>query len=77
METMMHDTDHEETMAPLGDDLVLGVKAISEYTGEPQRRTQYLLETDRLPGFKFAGRWYARKSRLRAHYEKAEAEAAR
>lgn len=59
-------------MGDLADDLLGGAKEIAKFTGESPRRTYYLLETRKLPGFKLGEKWYARKSRLIAHYEALE-----
>lgn len=57
----------------LRDDKLKGAKAIAEFLGEDERRIFYMLERKQLPAFKFAGRWYARKSTLIAYIEKMEA----
>jgi len=56
----------------LADDVLSGVAAISEFTGDPVRRTYHLLETGQLPAFKLGGRWIARKSSILKHFEKLE-----
>jgi hypothetical protein len=58
----------------LANDILRGVPAIAEFTGENQRQTYAFLETGRLPGFKLRGSkiWDARKSTLRKHYEELE-----
>jgi hypothetical protein len=62
---------NDETLAG---DILRGVPAIAEFTGEGQRQTYALLETGRLPAFKLKGSkiWHARKSTLRKHYEALE-----
>jgi hypothetical protein len=54
----------------LADDLLIGVPAISEELGEKPRRTYHLLEKGSLPAFKVLGKWYARRSTLRAHIDR-------
>ena len=56
----------------LANDILRGVPAIADYTGENQRQTYHLLETGKLPGFKMPGGqiWHARKSTLKRHYER-------
>lgn len=59
---------HTDTQPSPADDLLNGVKAISGFIGEPVRRTNYLLETNRLPAGKIGARWVASKTRLRQFY---------
>ena len=56
----------------LANDILRGVPAIADYTGEKRRQTYRLLETGRLPGFKMPDSkiWLARKSTLKRHYER-------
>lgn len=56
----------------LADDLLRGVPAIADYTGESPRQTYDLLERGRLPGFKTPGGrvWHAFKSTLDEHYRR-------
>jgi hypothetical protein len=56
----------------LADDMLVGAEAIGEEIGEPPRRTFVLLNTKAIPGFKIRGKWYSRRSTLRAHYERLE-----
>jgi hypothetical protein len=51
-------------------DVLRGVKAISQFTGEPERRTVYLLEKGLLPGGKIGAIWTASKRKLRDHYNR-------
>ena len=62
---------------PLKDDLLKGAERIADHMGEDLRRTFYLLETGALPAFKMAGRWYCRKSKIRARIAELEAAAER
>jgi hypothetical protein len=53
----------------LADDILDGVKAISEFLGQPERRTYYLAEKGLLDGvFKQGNRWVGLKSALREGY---------
>jgi hypothetical protein len=63
------------TEATLADDMLRGAAKISEYTGDSERRTQYLLETKRLPAFKIGHVWHMRKSTYRAYVERLESHA--
>jgi hypothetical protein len=59
------------TSAPLAEDLLSGINAISDYTGEPHRRAYRLCEEKErsgFPAFKRHGRWYSRRSWLDAYY---------
>jgi len=51
---------------PLSEDLIEGGAAISAELGVPYRRGVRLLEKRVIPGFKLAGKWYARRSTLMA-----------
>ena len=53
----------------LAEDKLCGIKEIAKFLGETPRRTHYMLEKKAIPSFKCAGRWYAMKSRLRAHFQ--------
>lgn len=56
---------------PLADDLLDGVKSISEFLGQPERRTYYLAEKGMLEGvFKQGNRWVGLKSVIRDGYAK-------
>jgi hypothetical protein len=57
----------------LADDLLRGISGISQFIGEPVRRTYYLAETKKIPAFKLGKIWMARKSTLRRYIEKLEA----
>ena len=58
----------------LADDILRGVKAISAFTGEPERRVQYLVESGQIPAGKIGRLWIASKKRLREYYaEKTQA----
>jgi len=50
--------------ARIGDDLIVGVRAIACELAETPRRIHHLLSTGQLPGFKLGGRWYCRRTRL-------------
>ena len=50
--------------ARIGDDLIVGVRAIANELDETPRRIHHLLSTGQLPGFKLGGRWYCRRTRL-------------
>ena len=50
--------------ARIGDDLIVGVRAIACELDETPRRIHHLLSTGQLPGFKLGGRWYCRRTRL-------------
>ena len=54
----------------LSDDLLRGVKAISEFIGEDERRTFYLAEKGYIPLGKEGATWIGSKKTLRAHYAK-------
>ena len=58
----------------LADDLLRGVKAISEYSGLTEREIYHLAPKGRLPLFKMGDRiWCSRKSSWHRHIEKLEA----
>jgi len=57
---------HQSTT--LADDLLVGVRAIARFTGEPERRVRHLISHHKLPAFKRGGLFYARKSLLNAYY---------
>ena len=61
-------SDQDSDHADLKDDLLPGVAAIAEFTGEKRRRTQYLVDTNQIPTFKIGARIYGRKSELRQVY---------
>jgi hypothetical protein len=48
----------------LADDLLTGIRAIAQYTGESERRTEYLVACGLIPAFKIGARVCARKSEL-------------
>ena len=56
-------------------DQIRGVAAIAEFIGEPKRRTQHMVETGAIPCWKIGGRWYSRKSTLRAFMADLESQA--
>jgi excisionase family DNA binding protein len=59
----------------LADDLLTGVGEIAAFTGLTKREVYHLAPKGRLPVFKVGDRkWCARRSTLRAHIEKLEAE---
>ena len=53
---------------PLKDDLLNGVRAIAQYTGETERRVRLMIDFHGLPYFKKGGRIYSRKSWLDRWY---------
>ena len=57
----------------MADDTLEGAVPIAKFIGKPVRRTQYLLETKRLPAFKLGGKWQMRKSTYRKYVEVLEA----
>ena len=59
----------QSSSIPLAADILRGVGAISEYTGETERRTYYLLQRKLLPGMKQGAVWLSRKSALDRHYK--------
>lgn len=63
---MENHTKTEEV--PLKEDLLRGVAAIADFTGDSERRTYHLIATKQLPGvFKMGNRYCARKSTIRAN----------
>jgi hypothetical protein len=56
----------------LADDMIQGAEAIAKEMGVPTRRAFILMENKAIPAFKMLGKWYARRSTLRAHIEKLE-----
>jgi hypothetical protein len=53
----------------LADDILDGIKAISEFLGQSERRTYYLAEKGLLDGvFKQGNRWVGLKSAMREGY---------
>ena len=61
---------------PLKDDLLKGAERIADHMGEDLRRVYYMCEIKAIPAFKLAGRWYCRKSKIRARIAELEARAA-
>jgi hypothetical protein len=58
-------------MENIADDLLEGIRAISGFTGIPERRAFYLAEKGDLPGvFKQGGRWIGLKSKIRDGYNR-------
>ena len=49
-------------------DALRGAKAIAEFLGENVRRTNYLLETRRIPAGKIGSSWMASRATLAAFY---------
>lgn len=76
-------TDRQRSKVPEGlwvkcdgcREILCGVAAIADYLGDPPRRVYHLLLTGQIPAFKLGGRWYARRSSLRAQIERLEREA--
>jgi hypothetical protein len=54
----------------IADDLLRGVKPISAFLGESERRVFYLLERGLIPGGKIGASWVASKTALREHFAK-------
>jgi hypothetical protein len=59
--------------AKLGDDLLVGAKAIAAELGVPERKVFYWGETGYIPLFRIGNQLAGRKSTLKAHFEKLEA----
>lgn len=57
---------------PLSDDLVEGANKIGEEYGWDERRTREMLARKAIPAFKIGGRWFARRSTIRADIERRE-----
>ena len=57
---------HGETLA---DDLLRGLRAIAQFTGDSKSGTAALCEAGQLPVGKERGLWIASRRRLRQHYE--------
>lgn len=55
-------------------DLIWGAKSIGKEIDRDARQANYMLETGQLPGFKIGNKWVARKSALKEHFKKLEAE---
>lgn len=51
-------------------DLLNGVADFAAFTGYPERKTSYLLETGQLPAGKLGRLWIGSKKKVRAHLEK-------
>jgi hypothetical protein len=64
----MTDTDEAQ-------DMLQGMAEIAVFTGNSERRTNYLLERKRLPAFKIGNIWHMRKSTYRAFIERLESAA--
>lgn len=67
----MTDIDTSPTANPrsLADDRLRGVSKISDYLGETERRTYYLLENAMIVGWKEGRNWVSSKSALdRQHH---------
>lgn len=62
-------------MMNLADDLMTGIKEISQFTGESERRLYHLAETGQLALFKMGRLWCGRKSTLLDQIAKLEREA--
>jgi hypothetical protein len=54
----------------IAQDLLRGVKQISQFINEDERATFHKLATGKLPGGKEGNQWIASKSVLREHYAK-------
>lgn len=58
----------------LNDDLLVGIKAIANHLGRPEREIYYLAEKKMLPLFRWGEKkWAGKKSTLARHFEKLEA----
>ncbi len=62
-----------EESTTLAEDLLTGAVQIAAFVGVEPRRAFYLLERGHLPAFKIGAKWHARKSTLRAHFAKLDA----
>lgn len=51
-----------------GADRLVGAEAIANFTGEPLRRTRWLLEKKLIPAGQVGRIWYGSKAVLRQHY---------
>jgi hypothetical protein len=61
----------------LANDMLDGMTAIAAFLGIPERRAYDHAEKGKIPAFKIGNRrWQARKSTLRRHVERLEAEVA-
>ena len=60
----------QHTPSPLADDRLVGVAAIAKFRSEPRRRTQYLIDTGRLPHGREGRVIVASKRALLAHWAK-------
>ena len=62
----------EQTARPLSEDVIRGMKSISQFVGEDERRCYYLAEKKLLRGvFKQGNCWIGLKSVIRESYESA------
>ena len=67
----MGDDMQQNNETTLADDLLDGMKAISSFLGQTERRTYYLAEKGLLDGvFKQGNRWIGLKSVMREAYAK-------
>ena len=60
----------------LGDDLLVNIKTIARFLGQPQRRVQHWADTGAIPVFQTGGLWTALKSELRRHFTDRKSNAA-
>jgi hypothetical protein len=56
------------TAESIGDDLLRGRRAIAAFTGETDRRVDYLLRQGQIPAGQIGRMWVASKKTLREHY---------
>jgi hypothetical protein len=63
---------HRMPELPLADDLVEGAKKIGAEYGWDERRTREMLAQKAIPAFKMGGRWFSRRSTIRADIERRE-----
>jgi hypothetical protein len=60
----------DRTEPTIAEDALRGIKRIAAFIDEPERRTQYLLETKRIPAGKLGRLWIASKRQLHEHYRR-------
>jgi hypothetical protein len=74
MVTGEHNMSNQDTEPRIADDLMRGAKAISEGTGLTEHQVYHAARTKTLPIFCVGGTLHARRSALREHYAKLEAQ---
>ena len=70
MPSHLNDTSCYMSDSNVASDKLSGVAAISEFIGEPVRRTHYLLERKMIPAGKVGAIWVASRRALKAHFDK-------